>query len=203
MKNLKNTTWDMLFGCLLGDAHIERSGLNMAYLTFEQSIKHKDYVMHIYELLKAEGLMLHDVKTYKRIDSRYGSTNESIYFKTHSSELLHSFIDLFLVNDKKILPLDIEKHLNPITLAYWICDDGQAVKNGGVTLCTDNYSLTEVNLLIQALVNRYELNCSIHNKKGKNGKVYHRVYIKKNSFDNLKPLLIPHIHKSFLYKLHL
>lgn len=98
---------------------------------------------------------------------------------------------------------DIEKHLNPITLAYWICDDGQAVKNGGVTLCTDNYSLTEVNLLIQALVNRYELKCSIHNKKGKNGKVYHRVYIKKNSFDKLKPLLIPHIHKSFLYKLHL
>lgn len=93
----------MLFGCLLGDAHIERSGVNMAYLTFEQSIKHKDYVMHIYELLKAEGLMLHDVKTYKRIDSRYGSTNESIYFKTHSSELLHSFINLFLVNDKKIL----------------------------------------------------------------------------------------------------
>lgn len=74
---------------------------------------------------------------------------------------------------KKYYALDIEKHLNPITLAYWICDDGQAVKNGGVTLCTKQRdSLTEVNLLIQALVNRYELKCSIHNKRGKIGRAH-------------------------------
>jgi hypothetical protein len=48
----------------------------------------------------------------------------------------------------KVLPLDIEKHLNPITLAHWICDDGQLVKKGGITLCTDNYTLAEVELLI-------------------------------------------------------
>lgn len=200
---MKNYLKDMIFGCLLGDAHLGRSGSDKAFLTFEQTIKHRDYVMHIYELLKSEGLMLYDVKTYKRLDSRYNSTNESIYFKTHSSELLFPFIELFLVDDKKVLPSDIEKYLNPITLAYWICDDGQAVKNGGVTLCTDNYSLAEVNLVVQALANRYGLNCSIHYKKGKNEKVYHRVYIKKTSFDKIKPLILPHVHKCFLHKLHL
>jgi len=41
--------------------------------------------------------------------------------------------------------------------AYWICDDGQFVKNGGITLCTDNYTLTEVELLIKALTSKYNL----------------------------------------------
>lgn len=82
-------------------------------------------------------------------------------------------------------------------------DDGQHVKNGGITLCTDNYNLLEVNTIIKALLSRYNLNCTIHNKKGKKGKIYHRVYINKNSFSKLKPLIIDHIDSSFLYKLHI
>lgn len=39
---------------------------------------------------------------------------------------------MFLSDDnKKVIPLDIEKYLNPIALSYLICDDGQLVKNGG------------------------------------------------------------------------
>jgi hypothetical protein len=102
----------------------------------------------------------------------------------------------------KVLPLDIEKHLNPITLAHWICDDGQLVKKGGITLCTDNYTLAEVELLIKALANRYNLECSIHYKKGKAEKIYHRIYIKKNSLNSIKPIIIPYVYKSFIYKLH-
>lgn len=56
--------------------------------------------------------------------------------------------------------------MNPITLAYWICDDGQYVKNGAITLCTDNYTLQEVNFIIEALANQYNLKCTIHYKKG-------------------------------------
>lgn len=81
-------------------------------------------------------------------------------------------------------------------------DDGQLVKRGGVTLCTDSYTLEEVNLLIKILDNKFNLKCSIHNKKGRTGNVYHRIYIGKNSLDNIKSLLIPHMHESFLYKLH-
>lgn len=117
--------------------------------------------------------------------------------------MLYPFVNMFLSEGNiKILPLDIEKYLNPITLAYWICDDGQQVKRGGITLCTDNYTLTEVELLIKALANRYNLECSIHYKKGKAEKMYHRIYIKKNFLDSIKPIIIPYIHESFLYKLH-
>lgn len=91
-------------------------------------------------------------------------------------------------------------------MAKWICDDGQLVKNGGITLCTDNYELEEVESLISALSNKYGLRCTIQElapKKGKNGNIYHRIYISKTTFNLLKPLIVDHVHPSFLYKLHM
>lgn len=203
MDKLNNEIKDMLIGCILGDAHIGKVGDNKGFITFEQTIKHKDYVIDIYDKLKNSGIELQDIKYYSRKDSRYNSLNSSIYFKTFNSELLYPFADMFLSSTNiKILPLDIQRYLNPITLAYWICDDGQQVKKGGITLCTDNYSLAEVEILIKALSDRYNLECSIHKKKGKSEKIYNRIYIKKNSLNSIKSLIIPYVHKSFLYKLH-
>ena len=101
----------------------------------------------------------------------------------------------------KIVPLNIKDWLTPISLAHWICGDGQLVKKGGITLCTDNYTLEEVKILIDGLKVNFNADCSIHIKKGKSN-TYHRIYIKKASFETIKPLIIEHVHKSFLYKLH-
>ena len=38
---------------------------------------------------------------------------------------------------------------------------------------------------------------------GKKDKIYHRVYISKASFYELRPLIINYVDSSFLYKLHL
>jgi hypothetical protein len=110
----------MLIGCLLGDAHIGKYGNNKAFITFEQSIKHKDYIMFIYQKLKDNGINLYDLKYYFRKDSRYNSINSSIYFKTHNLESLKPFANMFLSenNNKKIVPLNIEYFLTPISLAY-------------------------------------------------------------------------------------
>ncbi len=44
----------------------------------------------------------------------------------------------------KKIPLDIYNLLDPIALAHWIMGDGQKVKTGGLTLCTDSYSIIDV-----------------------------------------------------------
>ena len=119
MKKLNNKIVALLIGCILGDAHIGRSKDNKTFITFEQSIKHKDYIMDLYQTLKDVNIDLQDIKYYSRNDSRYNSTNSSIYFKTFSSDIFNFFVDIFLSkNNKKVLPLDIEKYLDPITLAY-------------------------------------------------------------------------------------
>jgi len=193
----------MLIGCLLGDAHIGKFSNDKAFITFEQTIKHKNYIMYLYKKLKYNGINLYDIKYYTRKDSRNNSINNSIYFKTYNLELLKPFANMFLSkNNTKIVPLDIESHLNWISLAYWICDDGQLVKNVGITLCTDNYTLSEVKLLIKVLVNKYNIKCTIHYKKSKTDRIYYIIYIFKSFLDDIKPLIIPYIHEFFRYKLH-
>jgi len=117
--NLNNEIKYLLIGCILGDAHIGKVEKNKGFITIEQTIKHKDYVLDIYDKLNISNISLYDIKYYSRKDSRYNSLNSSIYFKTHNSELLYPFVDMFLSDSNvKVLPLDIEKHLNPITLAH-------------------------------------------------------------------------------------
>ena len=199
-----NNIKSLLIGCLLGDAHIGKFEKDKAFITFEQTIKHKEYIMSIYKKLKGNYINLYDIKYYTREDFRYKSINNYIYFRTYNLEVLKPFADMFLSEDnKKIVPLDIEYHLDQIVLAYWISDDGQLDKNGGITLCTDKYKLDEVNHLIKALVNIFNIKCTIQYKKSKTDRIYYRIYISKSSLDKIKPIIIPYIHESFLYKLHI
>ena len=143
------------------------------------------------------------IKEYIRKDSRYKTTNKSLYFRTESLESLKPMADLFLYTEgKKIIPNNIADHLTPRSLAFWIQDDGQQVKKGGLTLCTDSYNSNEINILREALKKNFNLETSIHNKKGNYDNIYERIYIKKESFENIKPSLIEHMHDSMLYKIN-
>lgn len=158
-----------MVGLILGDEHIGISG-EKSFITLEQTLKHKNYVIHVHELLTNAGVELYPVKCYSRLDKRYNSTRSSVYFKYHNLKALNFLADLFISDGKKIIPFDIEKWITPVSLAHWICGDGQLVSKGGITLCTDNYTLSEVNTLIDALKNKFNAECSIHNKKNKKWK---------------------------------
>ena len=201
MIELSRNTKEVLVGLLLGDGHVGISG-NKSFITMEQSIKHESYMVYLHSLLRTAGINLNSIKYYSRKDKRHGSINESVYFKSHNLEILNFLSDMFIYNGTKIVPLNIKDWLTPISLAHWICGDGQLVKGGGITICTDNYTMVEVNVLISALKYKFNANCSIHNKKGINFNIYYRIYIKKASFEMIKPLILEYVHESFLYKLH-
>ena len=81
-------------------------------------------------------------------------------------------------------------------------DDGQQVKRGGVTLCTDSFNYSEINIIREAWSKNLNLVTTIHKKKGANGSINERIYINKNSLDEIKPSLKEHMHESMLYKLN-
>ena len=84
--------------------------------------------------------------------------NESVYFRTESLEELKPLADMFLDSEgKKIVPSNIAEHLTARGLAFWVMDDGQQVKRGGVTLCTDSFHSEEVNILREALKTNFNL----------------------------------------------
>lgn len=86
--SFNNNIRDLLIGCLLGDAHIRRTKDNRSYITFEQTIKHEDYVKDLHKTLSEAGLELSEIKYYTRKDDRHDSNNTSIYFKINSTGML-------------------------------------------------------------------------------------------------------------------
>jgi hypothetical protein len=101
-------------------------------------------------------------------------------------------------NDKyvKIVPLIIQEFLTPISLAYWIMDDGEFC-NGGLRLNTYGFKKEEIFLLMEILKTKNKI-CSIHSHPA--GK---RIYISKSSKEYLILLVLPYKVPNKYYKLGL
>lgn len=187
----------MLVGTLLGDAHIRRTAF-AAYVTFEQALAKKDYLLHLFEQIKLEGYDMNSPVQYDRTDPRYNKVNSSLYFRTVSDPSLNLLADLFLDGlGKKVVPDNIADYLDMEALAYWICDDGQAVTRGGVTLCTDSFSSHEIQVLRDALMSNFNLATTLHRKKK-----WDRIYIGKPGLYAIRPQLKKYVHPLHLHKIH-
>lgn len=77
--------------------------------------------------------------------------------------------------------------------------DGKLVYSGGLRLCTNSYTLKEVVLLMNVLIHRYGLICTIH-KSGPNRFI---IFISKKSMERLRNIVKPYMVSSMFYKIHL
>jgi hypothetical protein len=73
--------------------------------------------------------------------------------------------------------------------------DGQVASNG-LRLCTDSYKITEVVKLMNVLMIKYRIKCSINIMGGKP-----RIYISAKSISLLSSIVKPHMTKDMYYKL--
>ena len=106
----------------------------------------------------------------------------------------------------KILPLNIENLLTPIGLAHLIMDDGYWEKSAKtVMLCTDNFTLAEVELLIRVLNSKFNLTAKVKRRIKSNKEVCWRIRFSGKTDNILKliNLVKPHFIPSMLYKLNI
>jgi LAGLIDADG DNA endonuclease family len=82
----------------------------------------------------------------QRFDKRTKKKYSSWHFTTRSLPCFTEFYHLFYINGKKFIPHCIGELLTPRALAFWIMDDGTAIKSG-LILQTDSYSISEVERL--------------------------------------------------------
>jgi hypothetical protein len=108
---------------------------------------------------------------------------------------------LFYPNGVKIIPEDIYNMLTPVALAHLIMGDGSALPHG-LIICTNNYSIQDVTRLMNVLIVRYRLKCSLSYKK-QNNKIEYMIYISQHSMPSLFNIVYPHMCPSMLYKLGL
>jgi hypothetical protein len=105
--------------------------------------------------------------------------------------------DLFYVNKKKIIPVNIIDLIGPATLALWIMSDGWN-HNKGVIIATNAFSYAENQLLIEALNEKFALDCQLINDHK-----YPSIHIPFNKIINLQKIVLSYMHKSMLYKIYL
>jgi LAGLIDADG DNA endonuclease family len=108
--------------------------------------------------------------------------------------------NLFYINGVKAIPAEfIYDLLTPVALAHWICCDG-STQRSGLVLCTDSYTIQEVVLLMNVLIIKFRLECTLR-YHGPN-KTHPRIYIRQGSMPLLRSIVFPYMDPSMLNKIH-
>lgn len=187
----------VIVGLLLSDAWLHYSvskGSKNCRLGFQQSLSHFGYFWHVFTLLA------HFCKAlpYFRARSRHGVINYSLSLQTRSLPCFTELYSLFYMEGVKVIPEDIYNLLTPAALAHWIMGDGGA-RSTGLMLCTDSYPVKSVVLLMNVLMLRYNLDCSLFFHAPNN--THPRIYIPARSMPRLRTIVAEHMCPSMLYKL--
>ena len=191
---------EILVGLLLGDLYGKKKG-DYTLFSFKQGIIHQDYLNHLYSIFKD-----YTASAPKIVNNaphpKTGKCYNSILFYTYSLPCFNELYDLFYVSPlvgKKMVPINIFYLLTPLSLAYWIADDGSWNKVGKyVTLCTESFTLEEILQLIEVLNKKFNLRC--YKVKCGNG---FRIIIPSYSITALQELLSAHIPPMMKHKIGL
>jgi len=117
----------------------------------------------------------------------------ALCFTTRSLPCITELYDLFYPEGKKVIPHNIYDLLTWEALAHWIHGDG--TYNSGIAIQTQSFTIKDLVLLVNVLIIKFRLECSIQTQ----GK-YNVIYIKSKSIKKNLHHLLPFIHPTMLYK---
>jgi hypothetical protein len=104
---------------------------------------------------------------------------------------------LFYANKVKVILNNIYELLNSVAFVHLIMGDG-IFKSKGLILCTDSFSLPDVIRLMNVLVIRYELNCTLHVDENR-----YRIQISRASMEKVEIIVKPYMIPSMYYKINI
>jgi LAGLIDADG DNA endonuclease family len=175
------------------DAWLQRGKANWnARLGLKQGKVHLKFFFHVWAILSHYCSAL----PYLTSTQMRGKRFFGVVLFTRALPCFTVLYDMFYVAGTKVIPFDIFNLLTPVALAYWIMGDG-AARNMGIVLCTDSYSIPDIVRLMNVLMIKFDLKCTIHYDTPDKP----RIYISKGSMDKLRVLVLPHMHPSMLYKI--
>jgi hypothetical protein len=174
----------VIVGLILSDAWLRFSNKRAtnALLGFQQSLTHSDYVWLVFSILSP---YCNSTPRLTR-GTKAGNKFYGLQLETRSLSCFTKLHSLFYVNGVKVIPQNIYELLTPVALAHVIMGDGSAQRHG-LIICTDSYTTPEVVRLINVLMIRYRLDCTLR---------FHtptqpRIYIKQRSLAKLQTIVGP------------
>jgi len=194
MVQLAPYQYSVVIGLLLSDGWliIASKTHKNARLGLKESLDHSQYVLFLFNILS------HYCSSSPRLTTgiRTGNRFYGLQFVTRSMPCLTKLHSLFYPNGVKIVPYNIYELLTPIALAHMIMGDG-SFQQHGLIICTDSYSIEDTIRLINVLIIKYRLECSLRAHR----KNQYRIYIRQCSMPSLFNIVSPFMHSSMLYKL--
>lgn len=192
---------NIVYGSVLGDAYLQKTGKNNARLRLEHSTKQKDYVDWKYNQLK--NLFQAKPKKIERIHPKSKQKYYYLRLQSHSSPFFGKLRQqLYNTAGKRQIPKEISELLKSnLTLAVWYMDDGyyyQRDKSAHIYLPKLNPD--EIKLLINVLASNYNLKPKWYCRPDRESCQLNFTGQEKNKlFRLVKPYIIP----SLKYKLPL
>nr|AYQ94572.1 hypothetical protein [Cylindrocapsa geminella] len=201
----------VLYGILLGDAHLETANGKTYRLVYEQSLKQKAYFLHVYDIFKEWIPGKYTIKD--KVNPITGRVTKNIMFRTSYSGRLRYYAQQFYKQQPngqtvKCVPTLVHRQLSkPLTVAYWFMDDGsrKGPKRPEKVFNTQGFTLVENQRLAEILTTNFDIECSVHKdtqrlNSGEN-KIYYKLYITAKGSPKLLKMIRPYTHSSMLYKI--
>lgn len=198
---------DILIGTLLGDSTMRLSaGVPVYAIKFEQGIRYKEYVEHLFGIFQPYCGSSPNIRTIKK-----GEDRQSIYFATYRhDDFIFYYNYFYVITDSasetgkvtkkgiKIVPKNIHKLLTARAVAYWFMDDGTFSKSGKKSyyFSTQGFTKPDCQRLCDALKSNFDINSNVHKDK-----TFWRIYVNADSSQKLIDLISPYLRDCFLYKL--
>ncbi|CCA78120.1 related to LAGLIDADG endonuclease (mitochondrion) [Serendipita indica DSM 11827] len=190
----------IIIGLILSDGWFNlRDGRLNPSIGFEQSIKHFAYFWYVFNILKPYLSNWFNFRIRTKYFKNMGKPiiTCSMALATRFLPCFIELYNLFVVNKIKTIQVDLINYFDAVVFAHWIMGDGTAGVSGGLILCTDSFTLVEVVLLMNILMIKYDLKCSIQDHKGK-----YRIYIHVESMNTVRSLVGPYIIPEMQYKIN-
>lgn len=187
----------ILIGSILGDGtlRLAKGAINVNFKV-EQGLVQKDYVFWKYNNFKEW------VLTPPKISYRYNNERikykKSWWFRTFNHPEITCFHKLFYPNGKKIVPISIDKYLNPLALAVWIMDDG-SFNRSMYDISTYSFTEKEVKHLLKIFKSKFNIKGNYFFDRDKGI----RMYFPKSETSKISSLISPYFVNCMRYKLPL
>ena len=132
----------ILIGNLLGDAHGELRNNNPRF-SIHMSSKNMAYLNWLHKFYYSLGYCSPSSIKYKPQIGKLGKIYYSGKLNLYTFSSLKWVYDLFYLNGIKYIPKEIDKYLDPLTIAIWLMDDGGCY-NKGILFSTYCFSHKDV-----------------------------------------------------------
>ena len=181
----------LLYGGLLGDSHMSFHNQNCR-IKFEHCLKQKEYVKQKYKIM--ENFCTEIITQESRFDDRTERYNTSVCFRTRTIRIFSDLYNLFYkLTGEKYINIEILNSLTAQGLAFWYMDDGTKTTERELTLCTECFSLEDLQVILDYFKNKWDLLASISLRK--------RITFKDLDAILFQKIIRPYITEEFTYKL--